>query len=218
MIDLRCGRSVRLRVEIAWRTMSASARNLCRAALGPREMRRLMSIRHERAARESMQAAALACRALGWLERETRGPRTRPGVRWTRAGRPVFTGMPAADLSRVGIDVEGRRALSAALLETAMCAEERVWIDAAPDPSSREERFANLWVLKEALCKADGAGLALDPLAICFKIENGCAQLLRSPVGGVWSFYLTQLPGGASCAFAAEKCGSPHVSASPAHP
>ncbi len=213
--DLTIRRGIRLRAEVGWRTAGAAARDLCRRVLSPREMRRLMSIGHERAARDSMQAAALACRALAWLEQEIARGGRRPGVRWLHSGRPVFTGVARASLSlthgggyvavavnfsgRVGIDVEGRRPLNSALVETTMAAEERIWIDAAPDTPSREERFAHLWVLKEALCKAAGMGLAIDPLDMCFSIENGRARLVRSPVAGAWSFHLTGLPGGVAC-------------------
>jgi 4'-phosphopantetheinyl transferase len=115
--------------------------------------------------------------AIGWHLMLALASRYDVSVRRNSVGRPVAD--PPADVSlshgggwvaaagsrcgRVGVDVEGSRAVSPALARRCLSTAELTWLGQARDAHGRRERFLRLWTAKEAYLKAVGTGLAADP-------------------------------------------------------
>ena len=92
----------------------------------------------------------------------------------------------------VGVDVEQRREDIAgwALPAHALTRAERSRVEAAPDPA---RAFLELWTQKEALTKAAGVGLALDPREIELGM-NGEIIVLPPVLGTPADWTLVSLP------------------------
>jgi 4'-phosphopantetheinyl transferase len=73
---------------------------------------------------------------------------------------------------RIGIDVESARGPGGEIAERYFPEAEKAWLRAAP-AAEREERFLQLWTLKEAFVKADGRGLSVPLDSFAFRIESG---------------------------------------------
>lgn len=114
-----------------------------------------------------------------------------------RHGRPGVDGAPAFSLSHagdqvvlavapvgvalsVGIDIEmlrddidplalGRRVFAGAELTALQSAGDRIAL------------FFRLWTIKEALLKAAGRGLLIDPRTVCVDVESDPPALIRAP-------------------------------------
>lgn len=92
----------------------------------------------------------------------------------------------------VGVDVEQLRAevASWSLPTHALSPAELARVEAAPDPA---RAFLDLWTRKEALLKAIGLGLAVDPRAIELDV-NGKIAALPSVMGPPVDWTLVALP------------------------
>ena len=80
-----------------------------------------------------------------------------PGIRLIHAGLPVRS------VSSVGVDSEQIRERSMAVTKRAFTENERAWLEQAAGREERMARFMQIWTLKEAVMKADGRGLGMDP-------------------------------------------------------
>ena len=95
----------------------------------------------------------------------------------------------------VGVDVEARAARSPDAL-------------ALPLPAGELDAFQH-WTRIEAVLKADGRGLRIDPAAIGFRRASGGVRFATVPGGGVFEVHDVAVPGGyaASLAVAAASRG-----------
>ena len=91
-------------------------------------------------------------------------------------GKPFIPGAPHFNLSRagaraamgvcadgaIGVDIEriARGATSVEVGESRFSAAERAWLDRAEGDEARRQRYLRLWVIREALLKAQGVGLS----------------------------------------------------------
>ena len=160
------------------------------AACSQERRKTVEALRKEADRRESLAAACLldqALRPFGLREQDMEYGR---GV----AGKPVFRNRPELHFSLghgggiaacavadrpVGVDVEGPRPVSEALLRRYFTAEERE----AAEP-------LRLWTLKESCCKMTGQGLAALPeISLAFGASV-------TAIGLSAAFWETRLPGG----------------------
>lgn len=129
----------------------------------------------------------------------TIGPAGRPGV--GPAGRPGVDAAGGLDLSiahagrqvlvavadggrRVGVDVEGGPSApvpDAGLLGVVCTSSEQVALAALGVPA-RQDAFLALWTRKEAVLKADGRGLLVDPASLELAV-GGPPRVLAAPDG-----------------------------------
>ena len=70
-----------------------------------------------------------------------------------------------AAIRQLGVDVEKIRERNLSVAKRAFTQSERQWLEESRDLPEELERFYRLWTLKEAVMKADGRGLGLDPLS-----------------------------------------------------
>lgn len=68
-------------------------------------------------------------------------------------------------IRRLGVDVEMIRERSLSVAKRAFTQSERLWLEGSRDLPEKLERFYRMWTLKEAVMKADGRGLGIDPLS-----------------------------------------------------
>ena len=160
------------------------------AACSPERRNALEGLRSEADRLERLAAACLldlALRPFGLREREM-------DYGCGAAGKPFFRNRPDLHFSLshgggiaacavadrpVGVDVEGQRPVSAALLRRYFTAAER----AAAEP-------LRLWTLKESCCKMTGQGLAALPeISLAFGASV-------TAIGLSAAFWETRLPGG----------------------
>jgi 4'-phosphopantetheinyl transferase len=151
-------------------------------------------------------------RLLLFLEAEQRGlplDRLPPTIR-NRYGKPDFTPADAAfrfsvahsglmavlatsENQRVGIDIEPESRGELPHPASVFTTDEQVWVGDNP------KRFLTLWTRKEAVLKADGRGLSLDPSSFdvlnYFTTLSGTAFYVRHP----------EVSAGYVCAIAFEK-------------
>lgn len=100
---------------------------------------------------------------------------------------------------RVGVDVEAqqRESDALALARRYFRPEEVAALEALPAPQ-RQQRFLELWTLKEACVKATGEGLARGLRRVGFTLDaaSGIAPLSMAPEGGdAWQFWQWSLAG-----------------------
>lgn len=120
-----------------------------------------------------------------------------PGMEELRFGLSHTDGLAAAAVARaarVGVDVE-RMKFDGGIeeaAETFLSAQERAACGAL-GPEALTVRLYEHWTLKEALAKAVGLGLALEPATIGFDVCGpGGPRLTQAPagVGKAWRFFL----------------------------
>lgn len=80
----------------------------------------------------------------------------------------------AVSPSRIGVDVEALGRGRAGLAEVALAPEEATQLDAVP-PGERDDVLTRWWVRKEAVLKAAGTGLDVDPRSV----------VVTAPIDGV---------------------------------
>jgi 4'-phosphopantetheinyl transferase len=86
---------------------------------------------------------------------------------------------------RIGVDVEGGPGAPVpgdALLEVVCTRTERARLRAI-HPDARGDAFLGVWTRKEAVLKADGRGLLVDPTTLEVSV-GGFPRLVRGPAGG----------------------------------
>jgi 4'-phosphopantetheinyl transferase len=200
-------------VRIVWCATAALTEDAVSAAaalLSPDEHTHAQRLRFRDDARDYAVAHALLRREL------SRGSTTAPSA-WSfergAHGKPFLAGHTAAPLSfslshtrgmvacalaplevAVGIDVEAnQRVLDSARLAERFFAPAEVAALAALPARARQERFYDLWTVKEAVVKAVGLALppALPHVAVEIRSDDDI-ELTRSPVtaDGVWQLGL----------------------------
>jgi 4'-phosphopantetheinyl transferase len=128
-------------------------------------------------------------------------------------GRPVLPGYPGIGISlshdagavaaavglahRVGVDVQGRVPVSAALLRRCCAPEVAARIAAMPAPRGAAA-FAAVWAVQEACVKAAGTGLAGRPwtVPVGYRHRHGTWQAYR------WRLYTPAARPPVACAYA----------------
>jgi 4'-phosphopantetheinyl transferase len=145
--------------------------------------------------------AALYLRCTPESVRVTRAEAGRPGlagselaVSLTHSGDVVLVAVAAA--REVGVDAELLRpdALGWTLLDHALTPSERARLDAVPVPE-RAESFLRTWTRKEAILKAAGTGLGIDPRRIDLDgLDVVCLPAELGPAGD-WTLVDVPLPG-----------------------
>ena len=137
------------------------------------------------------------------------------GLDYSHHGRPSLRGYPDLDFNlshsgpwvacavsrrgRIGIDVETARDPSGQVADRFFSVHEKAWLGSML-ADQVEERFTQLWTLKEALVKADGRGLSIPLDSFTLRMEAGGAPRLEpgdwaSPDN--WSFASRRLGPGA---------------------
>lgn len=145
---------------------------LALSMLTPDERARAARFRHD----DDRRSYVVSHAALRVLLGRARGSRLedRPFTAGPH-GRPFIPGAAHFNLSRastraaigicpdsaIGVDIEriarGSRAVD--VVGTRFSATERAWLDRAATPDARRHRCLRLWVIREALVKAEGGGL-----------------------------------------------------------
>lgn len=82
----------------------------------------------------------------------------------------------------IGVDLEVERPVPAGLAERCFVSTELAWLHSGR-PHEVPARFFFLWTLKEALLKAVGLGLAIDPRTLCFDLGDDRVPTVREAPG-----------------------------------
>ena len=98
--------------------------------------------------------------------------------------------------TEIGVDVEACRTgiEEWALPAHALTEGERARLEAVPIPE-RSEAFLSIWTRKEALLKAVGTGLAVDPRLIELDASKGRCSTPELGAGHSWTLVDVPLPG-----------------------
>lgn len=117
----------------------------------------------------------------------------------SHAGSQVLVALTQG--ASIGVDVEEHQATGFAGFDAiALSAMEREVVAALPEPL-RAQRRAEFWVRKEAVLKALGTGLLLDPARLCFA-HTGAQSLAQLPGHPPVAVQLLRAPPGHSAALA----------------
>jgi 4'-phosphopantetheinyl transferase len=156
----------------------ARAAELRAPGLRPRYVVAHALLRRAVAAAAGVAAERLAFRTAASGRPELAGPPEAAGLRFSLSHTE---GLVACALVReldVGIDVEAGARLGDPLpLARRFFAREEAAALAAAPAGERRARFLELWVLKEALLKAEGVGIAGGLARVAFSVEEGRPRL-----------------------------------------
>ena len=75
----------------------------------------------------------------------------------------ISEGIPVRDISTLGVDAEQIRERNYNVIRRAFTENEQAWLEEASGREDKMKRFMQIWTLKEAVMKADGRGLGMDP-------------------------------------------------------
>lgn len=75
----------------------------------------------------------------------------------------ISEGIPVRGISTLGVDTEQIRERNCNLIRRAFTENEQTWLEEASCREDKMKRFMQIWTLKEAVMKADGRGLGMDP-------------------------------------------------------
>lgn len=205
-------RADELRVELALPDdADDAALAACEALLSEEERARAAALRSEAVRRRHVMGRALLRRALAQAagvppaalrfragahgKPELAGPPESAGLRFNVSHTDGLVACALARDLEVGVDVEAgaRLADPLALARRFFAAEEARAVAAAPAAEQRD-RFLELWVLKEAVLKAQGVGLAGRLASVAFALESGRPRLACATGGegeaGAWQLEL----------------------------
>lgn len=112
----------------------------------------------------------------------------------------VLIGMSTEAIG-VDIEFERERVDGLALAKRFFAETEYAWLKALP-VDQQQRAFYQLWVCKEAVVKALGAGLVVELKSFTIEIEDNQAKLLHSPWANHLSLRLLKAPDGYQAALA----------------
>lgn len=125
------------------------------------------------------------------------------------AGRAVIAVATGTGFD-IGIDIEPLdRPVSDSLMRACLSDDERGWIAKLP-PSEQGAAFMQFWTCKEAVMKACGLGLQLDPRAIDISLHRGEVLGLPDKLGNPRDYPIVSriLPGGFALACCLRQAGA----------
>lgn len=122
-----------------------------------------------------------------------------PRVGWTRSGPVVAVAVAPADLvAALGVDVERMGSVGADVDSVALTSGERAAVAAVGDIAQALDARTRYWVLKEAVLKAAGVGLTVDPRGLELSPMTATPTVLSAPPGietGRWRLGTYRLEG-----------------------
>jgi len=132
-------------------------------------------------------------RPVKWRKLTAGSPGLTYTMTWSDKGKPVFAepGAPYFSISHtdnlaavvlsdvpVGIDIEGKRSVSDAMIKKAFSEADASWILSAEDEESRQQRFLRAWTLKESYVKMLGESVFSENVPDIFKNGEISDELL----------------------------------------
>ena len=165
---------------------SAARFDACLASVSADRRAKVAALRH----REDRQLSLCAALALDACLRTVGLCEASEPITRTAYGKPQLSAHPqwqfslshsgewavcALDASPVGIDIERRRPLKAAIAERYFSSDEAAYLNTLT-AEEREKEFFRLWTAKESLLKAMGTGLSGG-----MAVPIGCGERLTAP-------------------------------------
>ena len=133
-------------------------------------------------------------RPVKWRKLTAGAPGIAYTITWSDKGKPVFAepGAPYFSISHtdnlavvvisdspVGIDIEGKRAVSEAMIKKAFSESDAAWILSAEDEELRQQRFLRAWTIKESYVKMLGESIFSGNMPDIFSEGEISANLLN---------------------------------------